>query len=377
MKTSTTHSLIKRLIHRIETNTTDCAEQMHVEPAAVFLDQKRFELERQHLFLNTPQVIGFSCEVSEPNSYLSTEVLSIPIVVTRDEQGVLRAFINACAHRGAKVAQGRGVRKKLVCGFHGWSYSLDGSLHGRPKDSCFDPAGPECHLQSLAVSEKAGLIVVGLTPSMPQVTVDSALEDISEELIPFGFDKMHALETRRLDVKANWKLVAGLSHESYHFASLHRNSVAPVLKPNAVFDTFKKHSRWAFALNDITALADKPESEWPRFLPGAVNHTLMPGTVLITNPEDAQMIRVEPGNSPGESIVYYSGVCRYLKNMDNAKAAYEFGGDVFSNEDLPAAEQCQQGLAAGQPTVIFGKNEPIVQFWHQLWNKILAEAAND
>ncbi len=80
----------------------------------------------------------------------------------------------------------------------------------------------------------------------------------------------------------------------------------------------------------------------------------------------------EPGTAPDSTVIYYSGVCRNIENFENAKATYEFGGEVFEKEDLPIAAQCQKGLAAGLPAIIIGENEPIVQFWHKLWNELLA-----
>ena len=361
----------KRLINNSKNRCTDLAEKPMIENADVFTDSGRHQRERQRLFMNTPQVIGFAGEVREANSYITVEVLGIPVIVCRDSNGTLNAFINACAHRGARVAQDCGVKKRFTCSYHGWSYGLDGQLAGRPQDDAFEPANEHTQLQSLPVSVNAGLIVIGLHTRISQAQVDEHLNTIAPQLCGFEFDQVNTLETRRFCVDANWKLVTGLSHEAYHFNTLHRDSLAPVMTAHAIYDTFGQHSRWAFPLRGIESLEQEPEKDWPERPPAAMNHTLFPGCVLIVTPSDAQLIRAEPGKSPGESIVFYSGVYRSSSNKDDALAAYNFGGEIFETEDLPAAVQCQQGLNAGQPTVIFGKNEPIVQFWHKLWNQAL------
>jgi phenylpropionate dioxygenase-like ring-hydroxylating dioxygenase large terminal subunit len=374
MNRDNTISLIERLINRIETNTTDEAPDMMTESVADFLCPERFARERQQFFLNSPQVIGFSGEVKEPGSYITAEAMGIPVVVTRDNDGNLNAFVNACAHRGAKVAHGCGNKQRLTCKFHGWTYQLDGSFYGRPQDHCFDATDKNCGLKKLPVSERSGLIVIGLNPDMPQTLIDNHLSDIQDQFSGFDFHEMHTLETRRFEVKANWKIIAALSYESYHFATLHRDTVAQWLRPNAVYDTFNnKHSRWAFAMKGAEKLNDKDVSQWPTAVPGAVSHALFPGTVVITNPEDAQIIRTEPGNSVGTSIVYYSGVCRHKEKMEASLAAYDFGGQAFEHEDLPAAIECQQGLSAGRETLFIGRNEPVVQFWHRLWREKLKD----
>lgn len=372
MNRENTVSLIQRLIARIDSNTTDEAPNMMTESVSDFLCPQRFEKERKQFFLDSPQVIGFAGEVSEPGSFITAEAMDIPVVVTRDNDGKLHAFVNACAHRGAKVAHGCGNKQRLTCKFHGWTYSLDGSFYGRPQDQCFDTAEKNCGLKQLPVSDRSGLIVIGLNPDLSQALIDNHLADIQDQFSGFGFHAMHTLETRRFEVKANWKIIAALSYESYHFATLHRDTVAQWLRPNAVYDTFNnQHSRWAFAMKGTEKLKDKETSQWPDAVPGAVSHALFPGTVVITNPEDAQIIRTEPGNSVDTAIVYYSGVCRHKEKMEASRAAYDFGGQAFEHEDLPAAIECQQGLTTGRDTIHIGRNEPVVQFWHRLWREKL------
>lgn len=366
-------SLIRRLIARVESDSTDEADGVLTESAEEFLCPARFARERRQFFFDTPQVIGFAGEVKRPNSYLTAEVMGVPLLVTRDRDGVLHASINACAHRGAQVAHGNGQRARLTCRFHGWTYALDGTLAGRPRDRCFAADRSPLALKSLPVSDRSGLIVVGIDPDMPQSVVDAHLAEIEPQFSGFAFGEMHSLETRRFEVNANWKLVAALSYESYHFATLHRDSVALALEDNAIADFFGRHSRWAFPLKGIDQLRGMDESQWPGAVPGAVSHVLFPGTVVITNPEDAQILRTEPGASVGQSVVYYTGVFRQEEHVDAARAAYDFGGKAFLTEDLPAAVECQKGLAASRQRIRIGTNEPVVQFWHRKWREMLAD----
>ncbi len=54
-------------------------------------------------------------------------------MVVRDTEGVLRAFVNVCRHRGHLIAQGDGNRKALQCPYHAWTYDLDGTLRKAPR----------------------------------------------------------------------------------------------------------------------------------------------------------------------------------------------------------------------------------------------------
>src|SRR5204862_8048716 len=72
--------------------------------------------------------VRLAADVRPPGSYLATAVGPVPVLVVRDDAGHLRAFLNACRHRGAPVASGAGTARALQCRYHGWVYRLDGSL---------------------------------------------------------------------------------------------------------------------------------------------------------------------------------------------------------------------------------------------------------
>lgn len=374
MDRSATHALIERLVHRVTTDSMDEAESPLEEVTADFLDPARFERERRQFFVDAPQVIGFAGEVREPGSFVTADVVGVPIVVARGRDGSLRAFVNACGHRGARVAVGQGSALRLTCRFHGWTYGLDGRLAGRRQADSFDPPDPACDLVELPVSDRSGLLVVGVHPGVSQGAVEQHLAAVEDQFAGFGFDRMQALETRRFEVAANWKLVTAASCESYHFATLHRDTVAQWLTHHFVTDTFdERHVRWAFPMVGIEALAGRPRDEWPDRLPGAINHLLFPGTVVITDPENAQIIRAEPGPTVGTSIVHYHGGFLDPGRREQAQASYDFGGHAFEHEDLPAVVECQRGLDAGRTRLLAGRNEPVVQFWFRRWREALAD----
>lgn len=374
MDAEATRALIARLVERAIERSLDTADEPMTEDTVEFLSPERFARERQQFFLDTPQIVGFAGEVREPGSHLAVESAGVPVLVTRDADGALRAFVNACAHRGAQIAQGHGTAQRLTCGFHGWTYSLDGHLAGRRDDDAFEPAPAGCSLVRLPVSDRSGLLVVGLHPGVPQQQVDEHLADIEDQFAGFGFDRLHHLETRRFEVEANWKLIAALSMESYHFLTLHRETVGTLFRGDSVADAFgPRHSRWAFAMKGTERLADQDPATWPTVVPGAINHCLFPGTIVITSPAGMQIIRSEPGATVGQSIVHYHGAYGEPTTREEAQGAYDFGGQAFEHEDLVAAVQCQKGLAASGSPIQIGRNEPMVQFWHRVWREQLRE----
>ena len=361
-------SLNRRLLSNVKNNTTDCVEGEMRESAQAFTCTDRHIRERSALFYDTPQPVAFAGEIAGPGSYLALDVVDVPVLLTRTQYGELHAFVNACSHRGARVADGCGESARLVCQFHGWCYSHSGELLGRPQEDCFDSDKESLSLQRLPVSEKYGIVVVGLHPGVSQVAVDGALAEIGEELAGFRLQQYRSVGRKQYRVAANWKLVTALSLESYHFATLHRNSVAAVLTHHAVVDTMGRHSRWAFPLKSIARLRNMDEGDWPDVIEGSCTYTLFPGVMVIVNATGAQLIRAEPGANAATCRVNYVGVAAQDVDPEAARQAYSFGGDVFENEDLPVARQCQQGIEAGGRDILFGRNEPLLQFWHRLWH---------
>lgn len=371
MDRASSTSLTRRLIEHVCADTTDLAESASVEPAESFLDPDRWRREREAFFLDTPQVVGFAGQVAKRGSFMTADVLGVPVLVTRDRDGKLRAFLNVCTHRGARVADGCGKRERLVCRFHGWSYGLDGRLAGRGRASAFEGEGVPTALQPLPVSDRAGVIVVGPHPDMNPNRVEHALDEIAEPLGGLGLEKMCFVDCDRFEVAANWKIVVNLSHEGYHFASLHRESLAPTMTGHTAADEFGRHTRWAFPLRGIEQLGDESEADWPDFPPAAVTHTLFPGTVIVVNEGNAQMIRVDPGDEPGRSVVHFTGVVEGTEVSDAARETYAWGRSIFESEDLPIAVECQRGIEAGRRPIVVGRNEPVVQMWHRRWAESL------
>ena len=101
-------------------------------PISWYVDRE--VLTRENALVLAPgwSYVGDAAGVSEPGTFMTARLGNVPIVVTRDRDGELRALANICRHRGAVVAEGCGKRATLQCPYHGWTYRLDGALHRAP-----------------------------------------------------------------------------------------------------------------------------------------------------------------------------------------------------------------------------------------------------
>src|ERR671910_681300 len=98
-----------------------------------YSDPAVLRLERERIFRRTWQYAGRTEQAGETGAFFTCDLGGIPVVVVRDEQGCLRAFLNVCRHRGSLVCEGEGRRASLQCPYHAWTYGLDGTLRGAPR----------------------------------------------------------------------------------------------------------------------------------------------------------------------------------------------------------------------------------------------------
>ena len=119
----------------------ECAETL---ASRFYRDPGLLALEKERIFRRTWQLVGTLNQpcgevngakrtIADPESYFTFDLAGEPIVVVRDATGTLRVFSNVCRHRAGPIAEGAGCRKVLNCGYHGWTYTLDGRLIGTPE----------------------------------------------------------------------------------------------------------------------------------------------------------------------------------------------------------------------------------------------------
>jgi choline monooxygenase len=97
-------------------------------PSHLYTEASVFELEKDRILRRSWQAVGHCDQVARAGDYFTTELAGEPLLIVRGSDGKLRAFYNVCRHRAGPPAEGCGSRKIFRCGYHGWTYGLDGSL---------------------------------------------------------------------------------------------------------------------------------------------------------------------------------------------------------------------------------------------------------
>ena len=103
---------------------------------SIYTSQNRYEAEKKHIFLNQPLVACLSGDLPEKGSRIVFDAAGPSIIVSRGQDGEVRAFLNMCTHRGAKLIEEiepwSGKGKKISCPFHAWTFDTSGNLVGQP-----------------------------------------------------------------------------------------------------------------------------------------------------------------------------------------------------------------------------------------------------
>jgi len=368
--------LTRRFVENFRDKKLDHAEGAMTEPASVFTDRARFDKEVDVLFRRGSHIVGWTGELPRPGTFVTKNVAGFPVLVTRAEDGVLRAFKNACTHRGAAVADGCGEARRLTCPYHAWSFALDGTLAGLPEAESFANIDRmTLSLEPLPVADVAGLIAVGLHPDADPA---AAFADIEPHVRWCSYDTHEPVCHHSWTLKTNWKIAFDVNLESYHVNYLHRETLYGLVLHHSIFDSFGRHGRWGFPTRGIETMVDAPEDTWPDPAPISVIHTYFPSTVILETPVSSQMFRIYPGSHPGECTVELTEASIRPTQSDEERAARKAGADfaavVVGKEDFPAAEQCQRSAEIGLKQFVFGDNEPMVQHWHRTWQTALDNA---
>lgn len=257
--------LARRIVEYAKNGKTDQAPDVLQEDVSFYLDPDMYAREHQKLFRETPVVACLTKDIPDPGSYRLFDDLGIPIIVWRGKDSEVRAFLNICAHRGARLGRVEcGKANRLTCRFHGWTYDTMGETIGVPEEEQFcGKIDEQKRLVSIPAEERHGLVFVQATPGS-KLDLDTHLGEFGPELELLDFAQATRVIEDDFRTPSNWKYTLDTYFENYHLPVLHRDSFAKVFAHNLnLFETWGPHHRFTFPHATIFEWMNKPESEWP------------------------------------------------------------------------------------------------------------------
>ena len=260
-------------------------------PAARYVDADFAALEREHVFARSWLFVAHADELPAPGDYVVLRQLPEPVVLVRGADGAVRAFYNSCQHRGGPVVpdSAGNTGRRLVCGYHAWTYDLDGTLVGVPSGHDFAVDAECLGLPRVRCEQWGAFVFVNLDGDAPPLL--DALGTVGRELHDQlgGGDQVgpvHLVDRRSIEVEGNWKLTVDANIETYHVNTVHRNSAARVLDQSAtgIFLLPGGHSRMLVHSRDSGAFPiDLPAFPGANALAGCgiYSYHLFPNTSIV------------------------------------------------------------------------------------------------
>ena len=244
--------LLDHILNHIDNGTTDLGDEEWFEPVDHYASQTRFDAERR-LMRRLPIPFCPVAALPEPGSYVARHSAGVPIVVVRDMQGTIRAFRNACRHRGMQLAEGSGCTKIFRCNYHGWAYRLDGRLEYVPHEHGFPDLDKDSNglVPVHSVDVQSGLVFVTQDEPIGLGALESLPALLSADQVIF--------ETLEKVEEINWKLTAEGTLEGYHIKPTHPESFFPYGYDNLnVVEMQGPNVRVCYPFRRIETLRDAP-----------------------------------------------------------------------------------------------------------------------
>jgi phenylpropionate dioxygenase-like ring-hydroxylating dioxygenase large terminal subunit len=377
MDRATQIQLLKTLLHYVETKSTAMAEAPWHNEVTAFTCPERHRREEEILLRSRPLVMGLSCDWPAPGAYRSDDFAGVPLLIVRGSDGKLRAFLNVCRHRGAKVAQGSGRAPAFTCPYHGWTYGTDGALRGLPEEARAFPGvrAERPALTRLPLAENYGLVWVVPRPAVGaayDLDIEPWLAGLGPDLAFWKLDGYHFYDRHVHHEPMNWKLLVDTFHESYHFGFLHKDSLRDIFHSNvAHFDPFGPNFRLVFARTKLERLKQTPENAWDLMWNTTLVYSLFANTIFAPQGDHVEVFRMfpvdgRPDRAVMETSLYIPSPVSTPEEKQHWDANLALTVKVVTTEDFPASRTMQLGFASpAQSHIVYGRNEPALAHYHQ------------
>ncbi len=248
----------------------------HVLPPSAYTSEAQHQRERERLFLPGWHVVATRAELAEDGEFITRDLFGTPILL-RNDGGEIRAFVNACAHRHARLTSAaRGRAKRFVCQYHGWEYDGRGAVCRVPEASAFVPLkrGGE-RLTTLRSATLGALVFVSLSDQATELEahLGGATAERVASVFPPG---ARASIEGSIEHPCNWKIPIENVLETYHVPALHKNVLA---RHPEVFRVFSGRRDGESRVHDLgerhTAYHDSlgADARWYRALIRAIRPT--------------------------------------------------------------------------------------------------------
>ena len=361
MERETEIGLIEELLGLREAKSHYLDDKIEFNSVDQYQSEVIFQRERDYMFARLPAVAAHVSELPNAGDFVKREIAGRSILVTRDAQGEVRAFLNICRHRGTQLVDDEsGCKHRFTCPYHAWSYANTGELVSVPHmDTGFpDLDKAQYSLKSLQCEERFGFIWVIATPDV-SFDFDAYYASIAPEAEGLDLANMAIAHEEKKVHNSNWKILVEGGIESYHFKVAHRKTIGPYFEDNlSSYQMLGDHMRSVLMRSSMHVLRDQPTDQWRLRDHANIIYTFFPTTQLLVQKDHVVWINSRPV-SAGQTELRLATLAP--KSRLAEEAYWQKNHQITSttlNEDFVIGESIQNGFASGANDVItFGRFE--------------------
>ena len=325
-------------------------------PPTAYTDPAFYERELERIFRREWMFIGRADVIPRPGDYFTLQCAGVAMIVVRGPDDQVRAFANACRHRGSLIVEGEGRARAFRCPYHSWTYGLDGRLlsasemqntHG------FDAA--HYGLIPIRLQVWNGFLFVDL--SGRQAPIAEYFGDLGDKLASYRLSDMVCVRRRAFEVRCNWKLFVENAMEELHIATVHRKTIqryaptdthAPEPAHGQYCALYSRHEGSMALLKGDQGLPRIPTLEG-KAAQGTYFIMLYPMTMLACTVDCMWYLELRP-HGPDLTTLVHGGCFPRTSverpDFEEVAARYYRRWDTTIAEDIVASEWQQRGLSS-------------------------------
>jgi|TARA_B100000959_G_scaffold257846_1_gene292288 phenylpropionate dioxygenase-like ring-hydroxylating dioxygenase large terminal subunit len=282
------------------------------------------------------------------------ETADTSVIVTRNNRGDLRGYLNSCSHRGTELVEDDGeIDNVLRCPYHRWTFDLDGTLISTPlfdTESIEDFDPNVFGLQEIRVGAFAGVVWISLNPDVPDLV--DWFGDLGDRLAGYGLERYEVRRSVTVNVQADWKLLTENFQEYYHLAWVHPE----LAKVSKVDDHYRFQGPGRYCGQTTTPISAGDNDEWTTLQNGSGlsssdaesgrHIALFPNVMLTLLPNHACTFLLEPVE-PGKSREHISWSTPYQPSPDDLDKLVDFWV-LVNDQDIDICQKAQRGIERGR-----------------------------
>lgn len=339
-------------------------------PGHYYTDPEIFERELKKVWRSTWQMVGRVEDIPHPGDYFTCTLGEEPILVVRDEVGMLSAMHNVCPHRGVRLLDDKGTcKQKITCPYHAWTFGLDGKLLGISQPKLF----PNLDKSSIRLLPAKVDTWGGFIFAKPDIEGESLSEYLAEfpqflEHHSYRWEDLREIDRWQYDEPINWKIIVENYVEIYHVPVAHQNSL------NLLYDVVNSATLpTGRHLRCFMRYAQRSSRERIEREPNQIAYEgyIFPNLMINSNDKNVLVFRLtplSPTRTLWEVLIYQTPEQQEQYPFD------KFSCDVVMEEDIRICNNLQAGVgsrAYGTKHLALEQEQTGINHFHQTLSEYL------